>query len=68
MPMEYGSHTTMHPQLTDTNRHSEEKNCQHRQTEIIMEAHKQMITALFLTTPEIPKFRGEPLFRVHYLY
>ena len=61
MPMEYGSHTTMHPQRTDTNRYSEEKTCQHKQTEIIMEAHKQLITALFLPTPEIPKFRGEPL-------
>ena len=28
---------------------------------MIMEAHRQMMTALFLPTPEIPKFRGDPL-------
>ena len=41
--------------------YSEDETHKHQQTDMIMEAHRQMMTALFLPTPEIPKFRGDPL-------
>ena len=41
--------------------YSEDETHKHQQGDMIMEAHRQMMTALFLPTPEIPKFRGDPL-------
>ena len=50
------SHTKIHYEG-----YSEDETHKHQQTDMIMEAHRQMMTALFLPTPEIPKFRGDPL-------